>query len=194
MTKATAHVDTYVLDRLPPPDLCPRIDLSGVPGLDYPGRINAAAELLDHWVTTGQGGRIALRHAAGDWTYQRLFETANRIARVLVEDCALVPGGRVLLRGANSPMLVACWFAVLKAGGIAVTTMPLLRERELGDIIDQAGIVFGLSDSGVAADLEAALAGVPKACVVRYGDGSGAEGLEARMAGKAPAFENVSTR
>ena len=192
MTRATAHVDTYVLDRLPPPDLRPRIDLSGVAGLEYPDRLNAAAELLDHWVTTGHGG-IALRHAGGDWTYQRLFEAANRIARVLVEDCGLVPGGRVLLRGANSPMLVACWFAILKAGGIAVTTMPLLRERELRDIVEQAGIVFGISESSVAADLEAALAGVPNGRVVRYGNEADATGLEARMVGKPPTFTNVRT-
>ena len=37
---------------------------------------------------------------------------ANRIARVLVEDLGLIPGNRVLLRGANSPMLAACWLAV----------------------------------------------------------------------------------
>ena len=63
---------------------------------------------------------------------------ANRIAHVLVEDLGLVPGNRVLLRGPNTPMMAACWFAVIKAGGIAVGTMPLLRAKELTDIVDKA--------------------------------------------------------
>ena len=32
-------------------------------------------------------------------------------------DLRLVPGERVLLRGPNTPMLAACWFGVVKAGG-----------------------------------------------------------------------------
>ncbi len=188
----TSHVDTFVLDRLPPPELCPTIDLTGVDGLTYPETLNAAGELLDHWVANGRGDRVALHHAAGAWSYQRLFETSNRIARVLVDDCGLVPGGRVLLRGANQPMLVACWFAVLKAGGIAVTTMPLLRERELGDIIGQAAITAVITDARVAGDIDAAMKEIPGACVLRFGDG-GAEALETRMARKPAAFENVRT-
>ena len=43
---------------------------------------------------------------------------------VLVEDMGLVPGNRVLLRGPNSPWMAACWFAIVKAGGIVVATMP----------------------------------------------------------------------
>jgi 2-aminobenzoate-CoA ligase len=84
------------------------------------------------------------------WTYADLQAQANRIARVLVEDLGLVPGNRVLLRGANSPMLAACWFGVIKAGGIAVGTMPLLRERELVPIIDKAQVSHALCDARLA--------------------------------------------
>jgi enamine deaminase RidA (YjgF/YER057c/UK114 family) len=63
----------------------------------------------------------------------------DRIAHVLVADPRPRPGNRVLLRAANKPMLVACWFAVMKAGGIAVGTMPLLRAKELAQMIDRAG-------------------------------------------------------
>ena len=100
---------------------------------------------------------------AGAWTYRRLFETANRIAHVLVEELGLVPGGRVLLRAPNQPMLVACWFAVLKAGGVAVTTMPLLRPRELTEIIERADVGLALTDTRVAGDLEAVLSSRPAA-------------------------------
>jgi len=193
MTKPyTSHVDTFVRDRLPPPELQPHLDLSGVPELAYPERLNAAAELLDRWVAEGQGDRIAIHHAGGPWSYRRLFEAANRLARVLVDDCGLVPGNRVLLRGANQPMLVACWFAVLKAGGIAVTTMPLLRERELRDIIDQAQVTIAITDASVSADLDAALAGRDGICIVRFNAGD-AGGLDALMAGKPVAFDNVDT-
>ena len=188
----TSHVDTFVLDRLPPPNLSPQIDLSGIDGLAYPEALNAASELLDHWVSNGNGSRAVFHHAAGAWTYQRLFEQANRIAHVLTEDCGLVPGGRVLLRAANQPMLVACWFAVLKAGGIAVTTMPLLRERELSDIVGQAAITTAISDARVAADLEAAMKAVPGAYVLRFGDGA-PDSLEARMTARPATFANVAT-
>ena len=53
---------------------------------------------------------------------------------MLAEELGIVPGNRVLLRGPNNPWLAACWFGVLKAGAVAVTTMPLLRAGELSTI------------------------------------------------------------
>jgi hypothetical protein len=97
----SAHVDQFVRERLPPPDLWPRMDWSGVPELAYPDHLNCTSELLDRWIATGEGERVAFRHEAGAWSYRRLFETANRIANVLVEDLGVVPGNRVLLRATN---------------------------------------------------------------------------------------------
>jgi 2-aminobenzoate-CoA ligase len=188
----SAFVDRFVLDRLPAPDLWPRMDWSAVPELRYPDRLNATAVLLDHWIESGHGDRNALRHASGNWTYRRLHDTANRIAGLLVTDHGLVPGGRVLLRGANHPMLVACWFAVLKAGGVAVTTMPLLRPRELGEIIDRAEVRLALTDADVAADLETALRDRPGAEVVRF-NSAAPDGLEARIAARSAQFTSVLT-
>jgi hypothetical protein len=158
----------------------------------YPDRFNAASVLLDSWIDTGQGGRTVLQHSGGPWTYERLYETANRIAHVLVDDCGLVPGGRVLLRSPNHPMLVACWLAVLKAGGIAVSTMPLLRVRELTEIIDKAGISLALSHADVAADLEEALKPRARAQLVQF-KSHGERSLESLMASRSPRFTNVST-
>lgn len=189
---ATSHLDTFVIDRMPAPEFCPDIDLAGVPELAYPEQLNAAALLLDHWIEIGQGERSALHHADGSWTYQRLFETANRIAHVLVDDCGLVPGGRVLLRASNQPMLVACWFAVLKAGGIVVTTMPLLRERELRDILEQAGGAIAVTDHRVAGEIEAAMTGREGVCLLQFGTEAG-DGLDARIAAKPATFRNVAT-
>ena len=75
----------------------------------------------------------------------------------------LVPGNRVLLRAPNNPMLAACWFAVMKAGGIAVATMPLLRAKELAQIIDKAQVTHALCDLRLADELRAALRDQPAA-------------------------------
>jgi 2-aminobenzoate-CoA ligase len=168
------------------------MDWSVLPGLSYPARMNAVTELLDTWIASGQGERVALHHAGGACTYQRLFDTANRIAHVLVDDYGLVPGGRVLLRSSNHPMLIACWCAVLKAGGVAVTTMPLLRERELEDVIDQAAVSLALTDAAVARDLETALASRAGARLLRFNsDDPGS--LDTLMEGRPAQFDTVLT-
>ena len=90
-----------------------------------------------------------------------MLERANRIANVLVEDMALVPGNRVLLRGANSPAMAVCWLAVVKAGGIAVATMALLRARELIDVMTKARISHALCDVRLAGELDSARGACP---------------------------------
>ena len=105
--------------------------LFDLPELQFPAQLNCATELLDRHVAQGHGDRVCIRAPGLTWTYADLQDKANRIANVLVHDMGLVPGNRVLLRAPNNPMLAACWFAVIKAGGIAVGTMPLLRAKEL---------------------------------------------------------------
>jgi 2-aminobenzoate-CoA ligase len=191
-TRVSAHVDQYVREHLPPADLWPQMDWSGVPELQYPDRLNCASELLDAWIVRGDGDRIAFHHASGPWSYRRLYETANRIAHVLVEDLGVVPGNRVLLRAANQPMLVACWFAVLKAGAIAVSTMSLLRVRELTEICERANVSLALTDTAIAGDLETALASRPHARVVHFNTRAPGS-LDTLMAGKPPTFETLLT-
>lgn len=188
----SAFVDRFVLDRLPPPEQWPHMDWSGVPDLNYPARLNCTSVLLDTWIESGQGERTVFHHADGPWTYRRLYETSNRIAHVLVDELGLVPGGRVLLRAANHPMLVACWFAVLKAGGVAVTTMPLLRPRELVEIIERADIRLALTDAGVASDLEAAMAGRVGAALLHF-NSAAPDSLDARMAARPTEFATIVT-
>jgi 2-aminobenzoate-CoA ligase len=188
----SAHVDQFVLQRLPPADLWPQMDWSGVPELAYPDRLNCASELLDRWIAAGAGERIAFHHAGGSWSYRRIFETANRIASVLVEDLGVVPGNRVLLRATNQPVLVACWFAVLKAGGVVVSTMPLLRVRELAEVCERADVRLALTDTSIAGDLEAALAPRPGARVVHFNTPAPGS-LDALMADRPATFDNVLT-
>src|SRR5689334_25127831 len=186
----TAHVDTFVRDNLPPQGEWPEF-LFDLPELKYPARLNCATELLDKPVTRGHGHRVALRSPEGECTYTQLFTQANRIANVLVRDMGLKPGNRVLLRGPNDPMMAACWFAVMKAGGVCVATMPLLRAKELGEIIEKAEISHALCDRRL--DEELKKVGSSHLKEVRYWYDDGADSLD-RLALKQPLwFTNLAT-
>jgi 2-aminobenzoate-CoA ligase len=148
--RGTAHVDTYARDHLPPPDEWPELLLDG-PDTAYAPRFNCAVELVDAVVARGQGDRVALRWPTaeggqGAMTYAELAALTDRVARVLVEDMRLVPGNRVLLRGPNNPMMAASWLGAIKAGMVTVPTMPLLRAKELKQIIDKARVSAMLCD------------------------------------------------
>ena len=78
-------------------------------------------------VAAGHGQRPCILSPDVGWTYDDLLAQVNRIANVLVGRFGLAPGNRVLLRAPNNPMMVATYLAVIKAGGIVVATMPLLR-------------------------------------------------------------------
>ncbi len=177
----TAHVDTFARDHLPPRAEWPELIFT-LPELHYPERLNCAVELLDRQVDAGRGGDLAIMGADGTtWTYADLQERVNRITWVLREDLGLLPGNRVLLRGANSPLIAACWLAVVKAGLIAVGTMPMLRAKELGDIIGRAQVVAALCDAPLLGELLDAQTAVPVLeSIVTFNDESPA-GLEARM-------------
>ncbi|MBM0105358.1 AMP-binding protein [Steroidobacter sp. S1-65] len=189
----SSHVDGFARERLPPPHLWPefRFDL---PELQYPERINCGVVLLDDAVREGHGDRVALYSDNGVLTYAQLLERSNRIANVLVKDMGVVPGNRVLLRGPNNPTLVACWLAVMKAGAIAVTTMPLLRAHELSVIAERARVDHALCDSRFAQELEhaAALSGQLNNIVYYEADRGGGR-LEKMMNGQASTFDNVDT-
>jgi len=193
----SAHVDTFCAEHMPACERLPVI-VRDLPEYFYPPRLNCAAELLDRIIAHGRGQRLAFVHESGCWSYQRLFETANRIAHVLREDLGVVPGNRVLLRGPNHPMLAACWFAVLKAGAVAVTTPSLLRSRELVFIADKAQISVGLCDARFVTECEGALARHQDGSVRRSSHlvcfNSGDTGcLESLMVNKLPQFQHCDT-
>jgi 2-aminobenzoate-CoA ligase len=192
MFERSAHVDTFARDNLPPLDQWPQLSFT-LPELQYPKRLNAGVELLDKMVAGGFADRPVIWFGKQVWSYRDLLDKANRIAQVMTEDYGLKPGHRVLLRGANNPMMVACWFAVLKTGAIAVTTMPLLRAKELSYILDKAKVSLALCDARLADEMKAAKDRVPvcKDIVYFYSDAS--DGLEAKMAAKSGQFVNCDT-
>lgn len=182
LRRYTGHRDTFARDHLPPPEEWPEF-LFDLPELQYGSRLNCATELLDRAVEQGRGDRIAIRAPGGlAWTYRELLERANRIAHVLVAELGLVPGNRVLLRGPNSPMMAACWFAVMKAGSVAVATMPLLRAAELVPVMQKARISHALCDARLTAEFDKARASCPALTHVALFATDAADGIEARAA------------
>ena len=185
----SAHVDTFARERLPPRDAWPELRFD-LPELQYPARLNCAAALVDEAVAAGRGGRIALRSDSLTWTYAQLQAAADRVAHVLVSDLGVVPGNRVLLRAPNTLMLAAAWLAVMKVGGIAVTTMPMLRAHELQQIARKARIEHALCDARLVAELrDAAVATGLLTRILTFGDGA----LEQAMQGYEAPFPNVDT-
>jgi 2-aminobenzoate-CoA ligase len=154
-THPSSHIDSFAKDHLPPKELWPAMKTIGIQDLVYPERLNAAVELLDRNVQAGLGARPCLHADGGTWSYRELLEYANRFANLLT-DHGLASGERVLLRDANTPMLAACWLAVLKAGGIAVTTMPQLRAQELAAMAVKARVKYALCARDHSAELDKA--------------------------------------
>jgi 2-aminobenzoate-CoA ligase len=185
----SAHVDTFTRENLPPRAGWPEL-LFTLPELDYPPSINCAAELVDRHVLAGAGSRRCLVTDAETWTYSDLLARSNQVARVLVEEAGLVPGNRVLLRGPNNPWLVAAWLGVLKAGGVAVTTMPLLRAGELRTVTEIAEVKLAVCDHRFLADLEAAA--IPGMITLPYG-GPGQNDLTQLASRKPAQLKNVAT-
>lgn len=185
----SAHADSFARDNLPPRDTWPEMHFD-LPALRYPKRLNCAAEFIDRHIAAGRGDQPAIIAPTETLTYSQLAERVNRIAHVLVHDLGMVPGNRVLLRSANNPWMVAAYFAVLRAGGVVVATMPLLRAKELGFMLRKARITHALCDARLTAEMEKAAADAPDLRhLVQWGNGD----LEARCAAASPDFPACDT-
>jgi 2-aminobenzoate-CoA ligase len=182
----TAHLDTFARDNLPPRAQWPDF-LFELLELKYPDRMNCVVELLDRWIAAGWGDRPCLISPAETLTYAQLGERVNRIANVLTRSLGLMPGHRVLLRGPNNPMMVAAYLAVVKAGGIVVATMPLLRAKEIAYPIAKAKIRLALCDHRLAEEMEKARSLAPELERVVYWGSGAPDALEKLMA--TPGYE-----
>src|ERR1700677_931683 len=178
----SAHVDTFCRDHLPPLDQWPdfRFDFAS-----YPEKLNCAVELLG----STDRDRPCLRDLSGRvWSYGEVDDTTNQLAHVLAGE-GLVPGNRGLLRGPNNPWLAMSWLAVLKAGGVVVTTMALLRPREIATIAELTWPALAICDYRFTDDLAA---GAPALATLIYGDDSPG-GLSARCTVAPTSFCPVAT-
>lgn len=197
----SGHLDTFARDNLPPAEQWPEFLLDN-PDVTYPARINCAAELLDRTIDAGRGDAPAIYSIENGvpttTTYRGLREMVDRIAHVLRNDMALMPGNRVLLRGPNNLFMAAAWLAVIKAGLIGVPTMPLLRAKELKQCIDKAEITAALCDGRLKEEMEFNRQPdhdyfCPALQQVVYFHDAGEHSLEARMARQPASFDACDT-
>ncbi|MDG4865410.1 AMP-binding protein [Streptomyces sp. T-3] len=186
----SAHADTFARDHLPPADQWPRLVFE-LPELQYPERLNCAAELLDRTVERLGPDRPVFRLPSGEvWTYGRLQAEVDRIAHALRADLGVIPGNRVLLRGPTTPQLAACWLAVLKAGAVAVTVLAQQRAQELATMCEIAQVSHALCDFRSMDDLVGAR--VPGLLVAPFG-GGGPDDLLVRAERRSGEFAPVDT-
>lgn len=186
-------IDHFAEKNLPPRAAWPEF-LFDHPAYRYPERINCVTRFLDRWIDEGLGERRAVVAPTGAWSYRDLHEKVNRLAHVLVDDYGLRPGNRVLLRSANAPMMLAAYLAVIRAGGIAVGTMALLRARELAAIIDKAEIGLALCDVAQKEALERAQGESSHLKRIALFDNLGSAEIEERMEGKPAEFAPYDSR
>jgi 2-aminobenzoate-CoA ligase len=189
----SAQIDRFVHDRLPTADQLPifRYDL---PELQLPDQLNLVEELLDKAAGKGFADKPMLRSPDRTLTYAQAAVEVNRIAQVLVEDLGMVPGNRVLLRGGNSIAMALAWLAAVKAGMIAVATMPLLRAKELGDILEKAQPSVALCDGALLDELRTAQQAHPALkTIIAFNQPAAAASLEARTASKSGVFRACPT-
>jgi acyl-CoA synthetase (AMP-forming)/AMP-acid ligase II len=117
------------------------------------------------WATVGElvreaaeraGDREFLRFPGASLTFADVHQTSSQMARVLAAH-GVRPGDRVAIMLDNVPDWPLSWFAILKAGAIAVPVNVRYREADLGFVLADSGAVLVLT-SGEHLDLVRAVA------------------------------------
>ena len=148
----STYTDRFVAERLPPRSewpvmLYPQDSLHG----DSP--LNLVSLLLDQAMDKPWADRPLFRSADQTLSYREALSAVNQRVHLLRSQAGVQTGNRVLLRGHNSIGFALAWLAVVKAGLIAVPTMPLLRAKELGDIIAKARPSIAWCEASLSAEL-----------------------------------------
>ncbi|MES2956194.1 MAG: benzoate-CoA ligase family protein [Pseudomonadota bacterium] len=151
----SVQTDRFVHDRLPPAEQWPQMRYD-LPELMVDAQANLVDVLFGRIEKNGLSERPFLRSDKATLSYTEAHEEVKRIAQVLTEDLELLPGNRVLLRGGNTIGMALAWLGVVKAGLVAVATMPLLRAKELGEVITKSQATVALCDASLLAELQAA--------------------------------------
>jgi 2-aminobenzoate-CoA ligase len=192
----SSHLDHWPRQQLPPAEEWPLLRLEGA--YVYPEHLNVTVELLDKALREGHASRSALitPDGNGGWThttYAELAAQVDALAQVLVNDMKLVPGNRLLLRGYNGRWMAVAWLAAVKAGLVAVTTMPLLRTKELRVIAERAQCQAALCDVRLVDELRASAEAPSTLRAIHCWGSDAPDGLEAMMAARPDAFPAVET-
>jgi len=89
--------------------------------------------------------------------------------------------------------MAACWFAVMKAGGVCVATMPLLRAKELTDVLTKAQVTHALCDKRLQEELDLAAPNCPALTTIRYWYDDAPDSLDSLAMRQPLTFGNVPT-
>lgn len=154
------QVDPFVRQQLPLTSAWPVLDFQ-FPEMQTPTTCNLIDLLFDRAIGIAGENHVFLRSPSRTLTYGQARARVNQISHVLVNQFQLVSGNRVLLRGLNSIDMALSWLAIVKSGMIAVGTMPLLRAKELGDIIAKAKPQLALCQESLLSELHTAHAQTP---------------------------------
>lgn len=176
---------------LPPPDLMPDRVLT-LPEHRYPPRLNVARELVDRHVAAGRGHRPAVHSPQATLTYAALQAQVNRVANGF-RKLGVARNDRVLLRLPNCPEFIIAWLALQKLGAVTVSTMPLLRARELSYIAGDAGTAWAVVHAALREELDKARAQVPGLHTQIVVGGDGGVGWDEVARDQPEGFEAVDT-
>lgn len=171
---------TTFADHRPPKELWPE-RLYSLDGLSYDKTLNLAAALLDSHVEAGRSASTAIVFGDRRISYGELQSTVNQIGNGLRAQ-GVRPGHRVILRMPNRPEFVATWLAAQKIGAVCVSTMPMLRARELTYVIKDSEASVAVVAADLLGEMEQAAeaAAVPPTLILAGGGdqpGLGASGL-----------------
>ncbi len=164
----------------------------------WPQQLRSAAQpsgqfnLAEYLLGGKDPGRLAVAYP--QVTYGELDSMVSRVAAALVAQ-GLKHGDRVLLHLPNSIEFIACWLGVLRAGGVNVAAMPLLRTRELSFILENSGARVAIGHARLWPELEPAATARPNlSCIVVGEDvGSPAQRFDELLASSSAHFEPIAT-
>jgi 2-aminobenzoate-CoA ligase len=176
---------------LPPAEFWPD-RVYTLPELRYPPRLNVAREILDRNVAAGRGPRPAIHFGDQVITYADLQAQVNRLAGGL-RAMGLARDDRVLIRLPNCPEFIISWLALQKLGAVAVSTMPMLRARELATIAGDAETRWAIVHTTLTEELEKARKQVAAVQLVIVVGGAGDATWEEIGRGQADSFEAADT-
>ena len=102
-------------------------------------KMTSGSLLLSTWSKLGADPRPAVHDARGVTSYAAAFDRAYRVATALLDGRASLEGERVALLVSPGADFVACFFGVLRAGGVVVVLSPLHPLPETRYFCEDAG-------------------------------------------------------
>ncbi len=100
----------------------------------------ASSSLLARWAAREGDARPASHDAAGTTSYAKAFDEADRVASALLSGRRSLSGERVALLVGPGADFVACFFGILRAGGVVVVLSPLHPAPETRYFCEDAGV------------------------------------------------------